>query len=187
MDAACLGTPVSTMNPAGKAIKLVDRYRQRFGWLAFPVAVWKKFGDDQAGNLAALVAYYAFASIFPLLLVLVTVLNIVLHDHPALTTDLENGAVKNYCGFGTYLTSSLKSFNETGPALVIGIILTFFGARGVANAMQNALSSVWEIPKGRGHALRRRGQRRVGPQALAAQPRGTPAYRRGCPCVPAIR
>lgn len=72
MDAPRLGTPVSTMNPAETAIKRFDRVQQRFGWLAFPVAVWKKFGDDQAGNLAAPVAYYAFASIFPLLLVLVT-------------------------------------------------------------------------------------------------------------------
>ena len=49
-----------------------------------PVAVWKKFGDDQAGNLAALIAYYAFFAIFPLLLVLVTVLDIVLKNHPGL-------------------------------------------------------------------------------------------------------
>ena len=109
--------------------------------------MWKKFGDDQAGNLAALVAYYAFASIFPLLLVLVTVLNIVLRNHPALTAELEHGAVKNYGALGTYLTSNVHSFTETGPALAIGILLTFFGARGIANAMQNALNSVWEIPK----------------------------------------
>ena len=78
------------MNPAKKTIKLVDQYQQRFPWLSFPVAVWKKFGDDGAGNLAALVAYYAFASIFPLLLVLVTVLEIVLRHNAALQTKLDN-------------------------------------------------------------------------------------------------
>ena len=60
----------------------MDELQQRHAWLAFPVAVWKKFGDDQAGNLAALVAYYAFVAIFPLLLVLVTVLSIVLKNDP---------------------------------------------------------------------------------------------------------
>lgn len=40
----------------------------------------KKFSDDQAGSLAALIAYYGFVSIFPLLLVLVTVLGIVLES-----------------------------------------------------------------------------------------------------------
>ncbi len=84
MDAARLGTPLITMNPAQKAVQTVDRFQRPFPWLAFPVAVWKKFGDDQAGNLAALVAYYAFVSIFPLLLVLFTVLEIVLRDHSAL-------------------------------------------------------------------------------------------------------
>lgn len=49
--------------------------------LSFPVAVWRKFSDDQAGNLAALISYYAFLAIFPLLLILFTVLNVVLHDH----------------------------------------------------------------------------------------------------------
>ena len=44
------------MNPAQQAVQTVDRFQRRFPRLAFPVAVWKKFGDDQAGNLAALVA-----------------------------------------------------------------------------------------------------------------------------------
>ncbi len=142
-----LGTPLITMSSAKKAIKIVDRNQQRYPWLAFPIAVWKKFNDDQAGNLAALVAYYAFASLFPLLLVLFTVMDIVLRDHPALKANLESAAVKNYGTLGSDLTSQLGSFHETGPALVIGILLTFFGARGVANAMQNALNSAWEVPK----------------------------------------
>jgi membrane protein len=147
MDAPSLGTPLITMEPAEKTIKLVDQYQQRFPWLSFPVAVWKKFGDDQAGNLAALVAYYAFASIFPLLLVFVTVLEIVLRHNAALQKKLLDDAVKNYGSLGADLKTSVTSFHQTGPALVIGILLTFLGARGVANAMQNALNSVWEVPK----------------------------------------
>ena len=60
------------MNPLDKTVSTVDRTQQRLPWLAFPVAVWKKFGDDQAGNLAALIAYYGFVATFPLLLVFVT-------------------------------------------------------------------------------------------------------------------
>ncbi len=78
-----------TMSSVKKTIKIVDRHQQRYPWLAFPIAVWKKFNDDQAGNLAALVAYYAFASLFPLLLVLFTVMDIVLRDHLALKANLE--------------------------------------------------------------------------------------------------
>jgi hypothetical protein len=37
-----------------------DRLQQRHSWLAFPLAACRKIADDQAGNLAALIAYYAF-------------------------------------------------------------------------------------------------------------------------------
>jgi uncharacterized BrkB/YihY/UPF0761 family membrane protein len=47
-------------------------------------AVVKKFSDDQAGQLAALIAYYGFLSLFPLLLVMVTVLGFVLQGDPQL-------------------------------------------------------------------------------------------------------
>jgi membrane protein len=135
------------MNAAKKMVRVVDRFQQRQPWLAFPVAVWKKFGDDQAGNLAALVAYYAFVSIFPLLLILVTVLDIVLRDNPALKGKLIDSALADYPVIGDQIKSNLGSLNETGVALVVGVVLILFGVRGVANAMQNALNSVWEVPK----------------------------------------
>jgi membrane protein len=135
------------MNPAERMIRAVDRAQRQRPWLAFAVAVWKKFGDDQAGNLAALVAYYTFASIFPLLLVFVTVLDIVLKNDPALQQRLLSSAYGQFPVIGKDL--KVNSLNATGPALVIGLVLTFLGARGVANAMQNALNTVWEVPLAR--------------------------------------
>src|ERR1700743_2528145 len=135
------------MNPAQKVIKRVDRFQQRLPGLSFVVAVWRKFSDDQAGNLAALIAYYAFVSIFPLLLILFTVLSIVLRDNQQLQDRVINSALTDYPGFASLLQSSIKSFSETGAALVFGVILTVLGTRGVANAIQNALNSVWEVPR----------------------------------------
>ncbi len=128
------------------ALRAADALQQRHAWLAVPVAVWKKFGDDQAGNLAALVAYYAFVAIFPLLLVLVTVLDIVLKSHPALQKSLLNSALAQYPVIGPQLGHSIGPLHETGLALVVGLLGTFIGARSVATAMQTALNSVWEIP-----------------------------------------
>ena len=133
------------MNRAGQAVRTLDRVQQRHGWLAFLVAVWKKFSDDQAGNLAALVAYYGFASLFPLLLVFVTVLDIVLRGDPALRDRVLSTTLAQFPGFHAQL-SHVHSLPATGPALVIGLILTFLGARGVAGAVQNALNTVWAIP-----------------------------------------
>jgi membrane protein len=110
-----------------------------------PVAVWKKFGDDQAGNLAALIAYYSFVAIFPLLLVLVTVLNMVLENDPGLQRRLLNSALSQYPVIGQQL-GHIGPLTQTGLPLVVGLLGTFFGARGVAAAIQNALNAVWEIP-----------------------------------------
>ena len=63
-----------------------DRYQQRHPAWAVPMAVVRKFGNDQAGSLAALLAYYAFFSIFPLLLVFTTILAFVLQGTPSSTT-----------------------------------------------------------------------------------------------------
>lgn len=125
--------------------KAADRQQQRRPWLAFGVAAWKKFGDDQAGNLAGLIAYYAFISIFPLLLVLVTVLDLVLSNDPQLRQQLYHSALSQYPQVGELLTHK-PALHQTGVALAIGLIVTFFGARGVAGAMQNAMNSVWAVP-----------------------------------------
>jgi YihY family inner membrane protein len=130
---------------AKRAIRAADELQQRHAWLAVPVAVWKKFGDDSAGNLAALIAYYAFAALFPLLLVLVTVLDIVLKNDPALQKKLLNSALAQYPVIGPQL-GHIGRLHQAGLALVIGLLGTFIGSRGVATAMQNALNSVWEIP-----------------------------------------
>lgn len=120
--------------------------QRRHAWLAFPVAVWKKFGDDRAGDLAALIAYYAFVSIFPLLLVLVTLADLLLRHDPALRHQVINAALSAYPQFAAQLKSSIHGLHSTGLALAIGLIGALLGARGVAMALQRAVNSVWAVP-----------------------------------------
>jgi membrane protein len=134
------------MSLVQRAVRAADKLQQRHAWLAMPVAVWKKFGDDHAGNLAALVAYYGFVAIFPLLLALVTVLDIVLKNDSGLRQRVLNAALTQYPVVGPDLEHSIGRLHETGIALVVGLLGTLFGARGVASALQNALNSAWEIP-----------------------------------------
>jgi uncharacterized BrkB/YihY/UPF0761 family membrane protein len=108
------------------------------------VATWKKFSDDQAGSLAALVAYFAFASLFPLLLVAYTILDLVAKGSPSLAAHLSD-ALRDYpmingLGVGHGLTGS-------GLALVIGLVLTLYASLGVANAIQNAMNTAWAVPR----------------------------------------
>ena len=137
------------MNVMERAAQAADKFQQRRPVLAFPAAVWKKFNDDQAGYLAALISYYGFAALFPLLLVLVTVLNIVLKNDPALRTSLLNSALSQYPVIGKQLTVKPQSLPSTGLPLVLGVVFLLLGARGVAGAMQNALCEVWGIPRER--------------------------------------
>ena len=67
-----------------RVIAWTDRLQRRHGVLGFPYAVVKKYGDDAGGRQAALITYYGFLSIFPLLLLGVAVLSRVLADHPDL-------------------------------------------------------------------------------------------------------
>jgi len=134
------------MNVIKRIIAAVDALQQRHAWLAVPVAVWKKFGDDQAGNLAALIAYAALVAIFPLLLLLLTVLDIVLKNNPALQKKLVDAALKQYPVIGPQLEGQIGHLGQTGIALVVAIVGIFIGSLGVANSVQNALNSAWEIP-----------------------------------------
>jgi membrane protein len=133
---------------ARSLLQKADSLQQRHAWLAVPFATWKKFSDDQAGNLAALIAYYAFASVFPLLLVLVTILDFVVRNNPALRKHLLDSALSQYPVVGAQLESSVKhGLHQTGLALVIGVLLTLYAGLGVANALQNALNSAWAVPQ----------------------------------------
>ena len=108
--------------------------------------MWKKFGDDQAGNLAALIAYSALVAIFPLLLLLVTVVDIVFKNDPARQKKMVDYALANYPVIGTDLKNSIGHLSQTGIALAVAVIGIFIGALGVSNSLQNALNSAWEIP-----------------------------------------
>ncbi len=132
-----------------RRLRAADGFQQRTPLLAVPVAVWAKFNDDQAGNLAALIAYYAFAALFPLLLVLVTVLDIVLKNNQHLREQLLSSALSQYPVIGQQIKHNLGSIPGSGVALVIGFILLLLGARGVAGAMQHAMYEVWGIEKER--------------------------------------
>jgi YihY family inner membrane protein len=127
-----------------RPVRSFDAYQQRKKGLAIPIAVLKKFGDDQAGNLAALMAYYAFFSLFPLLLVLTTILGFVLRGNPGLQQSVENSVLRQVPIIGDQIT--LHSLHGSVVALVVGLITSMLAGLGVTGAAQNAFDRVWAIP-----------------------------------------
>ena len=127
-----------------RPVRALDRAQQRRRWLAIPFAVLKKFGDDQAGNLAALVAYYAFFSLFPLLLVLVTILGFVLHGDKGAQHAVEKSVLGQFPVIGSQI--KVHALAGHAAALVIGLVVATFGGLGVTQAAQNAFDRVWAVP-----------------------------------------
>ena len=137
------------MNPIERGLRGVDAWQQRHRVPAFAFAVFKKFGDDQGGNLVALLTYFAFIATFPLLLALTGILGLVLNGHPGLQADIRTSALSEFPIIGTQLTeqTSGATLPHSGLALVIGLVGAIFGGRGLANALQNTLNTVWSVPK----------------------------------------
>jgi membrane protein len=127
-----------------RPVRSFDRYQQAHKWLALPMAVLKKFGDDQAGNLAALIAYYGFFSLFPLLLVFATVLGFVLAGDPATRHSVESSVTNQFPSIGHLLP--LNSITGSVIALLIGGLTSLYAGLGVTTAAQQAMDRVWAVP-----------------------------------------
>jgi membrane protein len=123
-----------------------DRLQRRSRTAQYVLAVWRKFCDDQAGSLAAQMAYYAFLAVFPLLLVLVTVLGIVLHDDPPAQQWILHSALVDFPIIGAQLRSNVQSLGRSGTGLSIGLTGTVLGARGLTMATQRAFNTAWAVP-----------------------------------------
>jgi YihY family inner membrane protein len=132
-----------------RLIARIDDYQQRRRVLAFPFAVVKKFGDDQAGNLAALIAYYGFLSIFPLMVVMVAVLGFVLRGNADLQGKVIGSALAQFPVIGEQLRNNIKGLTGSGAgvALGVGTVGALWAGLGVTQAAQNAFNSVWNVPR----------------------------------------
>jgi YihY family inner membrane protein len=135
------------VNRIERALRAVDRFQQRHALLAFPVGVVRKFGDDQAGRHAALLAYYGFMSLFPLLLVFVTLLGYALANNPDLQQQVIDTLIAQFPVFGTQIKDSITTIQGSGVGLVVGILGTLWGGLGITQSAQDAMNAVWNIPR----------------------------------------
>jgi membrane protein len=119
----------------------LDSYQQRHPSLGVPIAVARKFVEDESINLAAVIAFWAFFSVFPLLLIFVTLLGYVL---PA---NLQGDVLRSVAGFFPLLsTDSIGHLSGQWWTLVLGILSALWSGSFVVIAIQSAFNSVWEIP-----------------------------------------
>jgi YihY family inner membrane protein len=135
------------MNPVERVIRKVDATQQRFTPLAFSFGVVKKYGDDNGGALASNLAYSAFVSIFPLLLILTTILGLIAAFNPSVKADVLNAVAGQVPLIGHTLTTSVQELKRASViGLVVGFIGLIWGASGLAQAGLFTMEQVWNLP-----------------------------------------
>lgn len=135
------------MNPVVRALKRVDQFQQNHTPTAVGYGIIKKYGDDNAGVLASNLAYSAFATVFPLLLLLVTLLGIFLGDDASARRRVLNSALRQFPVIGTDLGRNISALQRGSPvALTIAIVGLVWSSTGLAQAGQFAMSQIWDVP-----------------------------------------
>ena len=119
----------------------LDRLQKRRRAASIAVATGKKFSEDRSTRLASSIAFWGFFSIFPLLLVLVTVLGWVL---PASEKTSVLGHVAAM--FPLLDAKSVSGLSGSTWALILGIVTTLWSGIGVVRTVEFSFNSVWEIP-----------------------------------------
>jgi membrane protein len=128
---------------SGAADRL-DGFQRRHPPVAFAVAVGRKYADDEAWYRAALIAYYAFLSIFPLLMVAVTIVNIVVRNDP----ELRQRIVTEILGYVPVVGDSIQigPLPGSGVTIVVGLLVTLWAGLGVMRVIQVVSNDVWGVP-----------------------------------------
>jgi membrane protein len=124
----------------------VDGFQRRHPVLGVPLAVVYKFFDDQGAYLSAVVTHYAFIAILPLLLIASSLLGFVLQGHPDLEQQILDSALAQFPIVGDALGRP-GGIRGSGWAVAIGIAASTYGAIGLGQAAQNAVSVVWAVPR----------------------------------------
>ncbi|TMM25452.1 MAG: YihY/virulence factor BrkB family protein [Actinobacteria bacterium] len=132
---------------AGALARRLDAVQERRPWLAFPFAVLRKFGDDRGSSLAALISYYTFFSLFPLLVVLATVTGFFIRGRPDRQAALIHSALAQFPVVGANIEGNVHALNGNLLTLALGIAGCLWAGAAVSDAVRTALDDVWDVPR----------------------------------------
>ena len=124
----------------------LDRFQRKHQAAGFPLAVAYKYFDDFGAYLAALLTYYGFVSLFPLLLLLSTALGFILSGDHRLQQEVLTSALHQFPVIGGDLARPKRLGGGT-VGLIVGILGSLYGGLGVAQAFQYAMNTVWGVPR----------------------------------------
>lgn len=122
-----------------------DRWQQRIRVLAFPISVWLRYREDRCYEYAALLSYYGFFSIFPLLAAGVTILGFILAGNPELRAEVLDTIFARIPVVGEALVSQIDGLEGNGIVLIVAIGFALWAGIGVVRGAQNAFNTMWSV------------------------------------------
>lgn len=135
------------MNIFERSARRIDATQQSHGATAFVFAVMKKYGDDNGGGLASQFTYSMFVTIFPLLLLLITILGIVLARNPSDRHRVLASALGQFPIVGQQLGRNVHALKRSSMfGLVVGLVGLLYGSTGLAQSGLYAMEQIWNIP-----------------------------------------
>lgn len=129
-----------------RVVDRIDRFQRRHPVIGFPLAVIYKYFDDQGAYLSAIITYYAFIAIFPIMLMASSILGFVLDGNPDLRDRLLDTALGQFPIIGDQLGRP-EGLTGSPSAIIIGVLAATYGAMGLGQASQNAANIAWSVPR----------------------------------------
>jgi YihY family inner membrane protein len=126
----------------------LDARLQRHPVTAVVSATLAKWDDDGAGRLANLVAYAGFLAVFPLLLVLLTLVEVVLAGHRAARQEVIDAALRQFPEIGTELQAHVNGLTGRNTAfLAVALVWLIYGSLRLSRNAQLLMATVWDVPR----------------------------------------
>jgi YihY family inner membrane protein len=141
---------------------VLDRIQRRRRTIGFLTAVVKRYREDRGTRYAALISYYGFFSIFPLLLALVTILGLVLQDRPELQQDILDTVLSRIPVLGSQIERSIRGPQDTGLVLALSFLTAIWAGLAVLQITQDAMNTAWGMPRYERPGLLRKRLRSLG-------------------------
>jgi membrane protein len=121
------------------------------GWFAALKRTLKEFSEDNVTDWAAALTYYGVLSIFPGLLVLISVLGLLGPKTTQAVQDTVGQVAPGGIGelLNTVITQVKGSGSTAGFAAIFGLVLAFWSASGYIAAFMRASNAIYDVPEGR--------------------------------------
>jgi YihY family inner membrane protein len=122
-----------------------DLWQQGVPVVAFPISVWLRYREDRVFEYAALLSYYGFFSLFPILTAGVTVLGFVLDDNPTLRSELLETVFARIPFLGEALSQQIEGLEGNGIVLAVAVGITLWAGIGVVRVAQDGFNTMWSV------------------------------------------